>query len=100
MAMKLSSVIAIYTLFWCMSFFFVLPFRLKTDDAQEPHVPGQADSAPQRFSFGRTCLWTTIVAAALFALFYANWAFGWVGAGFMDFLWHGQNQPGLSTSPR
>jgi predicted secreted protein len=76
--MKFTSILAIYTLFWCMSFFFVLPFRLRSSDQPEAHVPGQADSAPPRFSFARTCLWTTIVSAALFGLYYANYVNGWL----------------------
>jgi predicted secreted protein len=90
--MKFTSILAIYSLFWSMSFFFVLPFRLRSDDLQDVAVAGQAESAPPRFSFARTCLWTSIVAAVLFAIFYANWAYGWVGADVMDFLWEGADR--------
>ena len=76
--MRFASIIAIYTLFWSLSFFLVLPFRLQRRDVEEVHVPGQAESAPPRFSFGRTCLWTTIVAAVLFGLYYLNYVWGWV----------------------
>jgi len=76
--MKWTSIVAIYFLFWSLSFFLVLPFRLRSSDEPEAHVPGQADSAPPRFSFGRTAKWTTLVAAILFALYYANWVNGWV----------------------
>jgi len=77
--MKFSSVIAIYALFWAMSFFLVLPFRLqRRDGAPEAWVRGQAESAPPRFSFARTSLWTTIVSAVLFALYYLNYVNGWV----------------------
>lgn len=82
--MKFTSILAIYALFWSLSFFFVLPFRLRSSDEPEAHVPGQAESAPPRFSFARTCLWTTIVAAALFGLYYANYVNGWVGAEALD----------------
>ena len=76
--MKLTSIIAIYTLFWAMSFFLVLPFRLQARRGEDRRVPGQAESAPPLFSFGRTSLWTTIVAAVLFAIFYANYVEGWL----------------------
>lgn len=82
--MKFTSILAIYALFWAMSFFFVLPFRLRSSDEPEAHVPGQAESAPPRFSFPRTCLWTTIVAAVLFGLYYANYVNGWVGPEALD----------------
>ena len=84
--MRFGSILAIFALFWSMSFFFVLPFRLKTDQNPEAYVPGQAESAPPRFSFLRTCKWTTIVAALLFGLYYANYVNGWFGPEVVDFF--------------
>lgn len=75
--MKWTSILAIYSLFWAMSFFFVLPFRLQTG-REDGHVAGQAESAPPSFSFARTAKWTTLVAALLFGLYYANYVNGWV----------------------
>lgn len=82
--MKFSSIIAIYALFWAMCFFLVLPFRLQTRGPAEAWVPGQADSAPPRFSFARTSFWTTIVAAVFFALYYLNYVNGWIMPGTID----------------
>ena len=76
--MRVSSIVAIYTLFWALSFFLVLPFRLQTRGGEDRSVPGQAESAPPRFSFARTCGWTSIVAAVLFGLYYANYVEGWL----------------------
>ncbi len=77
--MKWQSALAIYFLFWVMSAFLVMPFGMKTaDEAGIEKVPGQADSAPADFKFGRMALRTTIVSAVLFALFYANHVFGWI----------------------
>ena len=56
----------------------MLPFRLRTGPEADVYVPGQAESAPPRFSFPRTCLWTTIVSLVLFALYYVNYVEGWV----------------------
>ncbi|MDB5663203.1 MAG: hypothetical protein JWN59_1541 [Sphingomonas bacterium] len=84
--MKFSSIIAIYALFWSMSFFFVLPFRLRSSVEPDPMIAGQAESAPPRFSFGRTCKWTTIVALVLFGLYYANYVNGWIGPEAVDFF--------------
>lgn len=82
--MKFTSVLAIFTLFWALSYFFVLPFRLKSGEGEEAHVPGQAESAPARFSFGRTAFWTTVVAVILFGLFYTNYIYGWIGVNSLD----------------
>lgn len=84
--MKFTSILAIYCLFWSMSFFFVLPFRPRSSNEPEAYVPGQAESAPPRFSFGRACLWTTIVSAVLFSLFYANYVNGWIAVDALDFF--------------
>ncbi|WP_116090150.1 DUF1467 family protein [Sphingomonas crusticola] len=75
--MRLSSIIALYPLFWALSFFFVLPFRLRAD-GQENRVPGQFEGAPPSFSFWRTAKWTTLVAAVLFGLYYANYVYQWL----------------------
>ncbi len=76
--MKLTSVVAIYILFWSLSLFLVLPFRLRSSEAAEAHVPGQAEGAPPRFSLKRTAIWTTIVSAVLFGLYYLNYVYGWL----------------------
>jgi len=84
--MKLGSILAVYFLFWVASAFLLLPFGVRTDEevgAQK--VPGQADSAPHRFDVAGHCLKATVVAAVLFALYYANWHFGWIGAEDLDF---------------
>ncbi|QJU58807.1 DUF1467 family protein [Sphingomonas sp. AP4-R1] len=87
--MKLSSIIAIYSLFWALSFFFVLPFRLQRKGQADLPVPGSMPGAPPSFSFGRTAFWTTIVAAVLFGLFYLNYVMGWLPAEAFDFVPHG-----------
>ena len=74
--MKLTSIIAIYALFWAFSFFLVLPFRYGKMGRQDEQVRGQATSAPPSFNFGRTALWTTIVSAVLFGLYYLNYVTG------------------------
>lgn len=83
--MRLTSIAAIYLLFWVMSLFLVLPFGIRTaeEEGTEP-VPGHAESAPHQFSLGRAALRATIVSAVLFGLFYANYHFGWIGADDLD----------------
>ena len=83
--MKLQSVLAIYILFWTMSLFIVLPFGVRTPEEEGVETPaGHAPSAPHRFSFARAALRATIVSAAAFALFYANYVFGWVTIEMLD----------------
>lgn len=84
--MKFTSILAIYALFWTLALFFVLPFRLRSGSQPEEHVPGQVESAPPRFSFARTCLWTSIVAACMCGLYYANYVNGWIGPEAVDFF--------------
>ncbi len=77
--MKLTSIIAIYALFWVMSAFLLLPFGVRTaDEAGVEKVPGQADSAPANFRPGRIVLRATILAAVLCALYIANYLQGWI----------------------
>ncbi|HMT46702.1 MAG: hypothetical protein RL702_2653 [Pseudomonadota bacterium] len=84
--MKLTSIIAIFSLFWVMSAFLVMPFGVRThDEAGIPKVPGQADSAPAHFQPGKIAKRATVLALVLFGLFYANYTFGWISPGMLDF---------------
>jgi predicted secreted protein len=84
--MQLTSIIAIYFLFFAFSAFFLLPFGVRTDEeVGTPKVRGQADSAPHRFDVKRHFLKAAIVAAVLFAIYYANWSYGWITPDDLDF---------------
>lgn len=77
--MKLTSIIAIYFLFISATAFATLPFGVRTDDeVGAPKIPGQADSAPHKFDLRRHLLKSAMIAAVLFAIYYANWVYGWV----------------------
>lgn len=85
--MQITSIAAIYFLFWVMSAFIMLPFGVRTaDEVGAEKVPGQADSAPANFRPGRLALRASIVAAVLTALFLANFTYGWVTAADIDIL--------------
>ena len=78
--MKWTSALAIYCLFWVMSGFLILPFGVRTaDEMGVDKVAGQAESAPANFQPKRVIIRTTILAALLFGLYYANYTQGWVG---------------------
>jgi predicted secreted protein len=82
----LSSIVAIYFLFFAFSAFVLLPFGVKTDEeAGSEKVAGQADSAPYRFDLKRHLVKALILGAVLFALYYANWTYGWIKPGDLDF---------------
>ena len=83
--MQLSSILAVYALFWTMCLFVVLPFHARTAEEQgERPVPGHAESAPHRFPAGRVALRTTLLSALLFGLFYLNYVNGWISIDQLD----------------
>jgi len=84
--MKFGSIVAIYFLFFCASAFVLLPFGVKTsEELGQELVPGQAESAPHHFDLKRHLIKAAILAGVLFAIYYANWAFGWVTPADLDF---------------
>jgi predicted secreted protein len=85
--MQWTSIVAIYFLVWVMTAFLMLPFGVRThDELGVEKIPGQADSAPANFRPGRLALRATMIAAALTALYVANYDFGWITADDLDFV--------------
>lgn len=85
--MQVTSIAAIYFLFWVMSAFMMLPFGVRTaDEAGEETVPGQAESAPVNFRPGKLALRATVIAAVCTGLFISNYEFGWVTVADIDLL--------------
>lgn len=85
--MKLTSILAIYALFWVFCAFLVLPFGVRThDEAGMAKIPGQAESAPANFSPKRIVLRATVLATICFALYYANYVQGWLTVQDLDFF--------------
>jgi predicted secreted protein len=84
--MQLSSIVAIYFLFFSASAFILLPFGVKTDEeVGAEKVAGQADSAPHRFDVKRHLMKAALLGLVLFAVYYANWTYGWVTPDDLDF---------------
>lgn len=84
--MAFSSIIAIYFLFFAFSAFLLLPFGVRTDEeAGTPKIAGQADSAPYRFDLKRHLVKAAILGAVFFAIYYANWTYGWITPDDLDF---------------
>ena len=85
--MAITSILAIYFLFWVMSTFIMLPFGVRTaDEVGAEKIPGQADSAPVNFRPGKLALRASVLAAVLTALFIANYLNGWITAADIDIL--------------
>lgn len=85
--MQITSILAIYFLFWVMSAFVMLPFGVRTaEETGAEKIPGQAESAPVDFRPGKLALRATIIAAVLTGLFVANYTNGWITAADIDFL--------------
>jgi predicted secreted protein len=85
--MQVTSIAAIYFLFFVMSAFIMLPFGVKTaEEAGVEPVPGQAESAPVNFRPGKVALRAAVIAAVLTALFVANFSYGWITAADLDIL--------------
>ena len=77
--MKLTSIVAIFFLFWVMSAMLVLPFGVRTHQEEGVEmIPGQATSAPVRFEPRKVAKRATVLAAVLFGLYYLNYVQGWL----------------------
>ena len=84
--MTISSIVAIYFLFFVTCAFVTLSIGVRTDEeVGTPKIPGQADSAPHRFDLPRHLFRAALIAVVLFALYYANWTYGWVQVEAFDF---------------
>ncbi|MBW8783502.1 MAG: DUF1467 family protein [Novosphingobium sp.] len=77
--MRWTSILAIFTLFWVLSAFLVLPFGVRMHDEEGVDlVPGQVESAPANFNPKRIVFRATVLAIILFGLFFANYVNGWI----------------------
>lgn len=85
--MQWTSVLAIYFLFWVAIAFMSLPFGVRTsEEVGEPLIPGQAESAPARFSPLKVAMRTTWIAAIVTALYVVNYIYGWVTVADLNWL--------------
>lgn len=84
--MEWTSITAIYFLFFVFSVFILLPVGMKTDEeVGRDRIPGQAESAPHMFNLPKHLLRALALATILFALYYANWTYGWITVDDLDF---------------
>lgn len=64
------SALAIYFIIWWTVLFVVLPFGHRSQADEDDIVPGSTHSAPSTNRMGRKVVQTTVLATAVFALFY------------------------------
>ncbi len=85
--MKITSIIAIYCLFWVMSAFLVMPFGVRThaDEGSEPGA-GHSASAPVNFSGRSIVKRATGLSIVFFVLFYLNYTNGWITPDDLDLV--------------
>ncbi|KUR79269.1 DUF1467 family protein [Novosphingobium sp. Fuku2-ISO-50] len=77
--MRWTSIVAIFTLFWVLSAFLVMPFGIRThDELGLEKVAGQVHSAPGNFRPRLIVRRATVVALVLFGLYYANYVHQWI----------------------
>jgi predicted secreted protein len=85
------SIVAIYALFWILTAFIVLPIGIRSqEELGMAKIPGQADGVPGNFRPLQFFIRNTLLSAALFGLFYANYVYGWIDRHSFDFLIQGQ----------
>ncbi len=85
--MRWTSIIAIFTLFWVLSAFLVMPFGVRThDELGLEKIDGQAPSAPGNFNPRKLMLRATVLAVVLFGLYYQNYVHQWLTIDDLDIM--------------
>lgn len=81
------TMLAIYFIFWWLVFFTVLPFGIRSQEEHADVVLGSDPGAPAVHGLKTKVVWTTVVSALAFAVFY--WAYVTKAVAFEDLatLW-------------
>jgi predicted secreted protein len=73
--MSLATAIAIYFVIWWTVLFAVLPWGVRSQEESGAVSKGTDPGAPAIPHLGRKLIWTSIVAALVFALWYVVYAY-------------------------
>jgi predicted secreted protein len=74
-----TTVLAIYFIIWWLVLFAVLPWGIRSQhEGDEPIASGTDPGAPIIARIGRKLIWTTVLSAILFAVFYIGYVNRWV----------------------
>ena len=84
--MSIAAAVAIYFIIWWLTLFAILPFGVRSQVEAGHVVPGSEPGAPYRAAMLRNVIWTTIVAAIVFGLYYVNYTQGFITLDDIPFL--------------
>ena len=73
--MSLATSFAIYFIIWWVVLFAVLPWGVRSQHEDGTIIPGSDPGAPAIPRLRRKLVWTTIVAAIIFALWYVVYTY-------------------------
>jgi predicted secreted protein len=73
--MSLATAFAIYFIIWWVVLFAVLPWGVRSQHEDGTIIPGSDPGAPAIPQLRRKLVWTTIVAAIVFALWYVVYTY-------------------------
>jgi predicted secreted protein len=73
--MSLATAIAIYFIIWWTVLFAVLPWGVRSQEESGAVIKGSDPGAPAIPHLGRKLIWTSIVAALVFALWYVFYTY-------------------------
>jgi predicted secreted protein len=76
--MSIAAALAIYFIIWWLVLFAVLPFGVKSQVETGRVVPGSDPGAPHSTVMRDKVIATTLVAAVVFGLYYANYTWGFI----------------------
>ncbi len=74
--MSTTTIIAIYFVIWWVTLFVVLPFGVHVRGNDDELTPGADPGAPLTHRVGRMLFWNSLVAGAVFGVFYAVYVWG------------------------
>lgn len=89
--MTITAAIVLFAITWFMTFFIVLPLRLKTQGDVGEVVPGTPQGAPHEANIARKAKITTAIATVIFAIIASIIVSGKVSV--RDFDWRGIMHP-------
>jgi predicted secreted protein len=76
--MPVATGFAIFFLIWWVVLFAVLPWGISSQQEGEAVVPGTDPGAPSKAKIGWKLVWTTLVAAAIYAACYLVYVEHWI----------------------
>lgn len=95
--MGITSAIVLYVVVWFMTFFVVLPIRVKTQGDLGKVEPGTHAGAPEEHHLKKKAMITTVVAAVLWAIIGGIILSGWISVSDIDW-WQRMNPPSAISS--